>query len=443
MIKELKIRNFKSINNLDIKFKKLNILCGENASGKTSIIHAILLCSQNEKNGKNADGNIIKIGEYEELKNATKNSEIVITLKHENQLKTIIYKRNDNINLNQKNILLVDSSDSESFKFEQSIFYLSSNRTGVMDTYSKGNFLFGTNGAETISFLHTHQEDLMSTEYMQYFNKVFPSSKVAENRKFIEHIRYWMEEITSENISISSINKTNQYILSFGENQVRPINTGSGYSFLLPIIIACLGVILLNENVPTIIIENPEIFLHPEAQQKLMKFFSFCKKFCQIIIETHSEYIIKSTIENSKIDTNVYVTKIDENKYTTLSKYKGKDFKTNSYLEILYKSFDIITPEFHILLYGLLQQKYNNQNGIFESSILNFDRFLNRIVAVPHKKWEHLNRNGTIITYETLPTFIRNKIDHPEAINPITNKRYGFTEKELKISIDFLLKQLS
>ena len=53
MIKELKIRNFKSINNLDIKFKKLNILCGENASGKTSIIHAILLCSQNEKNGKN------------------------------------------------------------------------------------------------------------------------------------------------------------------------------------------------------------------------------------------------------------------------------------------------------------------------------------------------------------------------------------------------------
>lgn len=441
MIKELKIRNFKSINNLDIKFKKLNILCGENASGKTSIIHAILLCSQNEKNGKNADGNIIKIGEYEELKNATKNSEIVITLKHDNQLKSITYKRNDNINLNQKNILLVDSSDGESFKFEKSIFYLSSNRTGVMDTYSKGNFLFGTNGAETISFLHTHQEDLMSTEYIQYFNKVFPDSKVAENRKFIEHIRFWMEEITTENISISSINKTNQYILSFGENQIRPINTGSGYSFLLPIIIVCLGVILLNENVPTIIIENPEIFLHPEAQQKLMRFFSFCKKFCQIIIETHSEYIIKSTIESSKMDTNVYVSQKDANGYTILSKYRGKDFKTNSYLEILYKSFGIITPEFHILLYGLVQQKYNKKKGLFESSMSEFDKYLNGVTSVPRKKWKHVYRGKTSI-YETLPTFIRNKIDHPEAINPETKKHYSYTKKELKISIDFLLSQL-
>ena len=75
MISQLKMKNFKSIEKMDIKFKKLNILCGENASGKTSVIHAILLCSQNNKNGKNADGEIIKIGNYDELKNNTKNSE--------------------------------------------------------------------------------------------------------------------------------------------------------------------------------------------------------------------------------------------------------------------------------------------------------------------------------------------------------------------------------
>lgn len=441
MINELKIKNFKSIDKLNIKFKKLNILCGENASGKTSIIHSILLCSQNNKNSKNVDGNIIKIGEYEELKNVNKNSEITIIIKDKNKYKSIIYKRNENSNLNQKNILLVDSSDDNNFQFEHSIFYLSSNRIGVMDTYAKGNFLFGINGAETISFLFNHQEDLMSNEYMQLFNKIFHNSKVSENRKFIEHVRYWMEEITSENISISSINKTNQYILSFGENQVRPINTGSGYSFLLPIIIACLGVILINIEVPTIIIENPEIFLHPEAQQKLMRFFSFCKNFCQIIIETHSEYIIKSTIESSKMDTNVYVSQKDANGYTILSKYRGKDFKTNSYLEILYKSFGIITPEFHILLYGLVQQKYNKKKGLFESSTSEFDKYLNGVTSVPCKKWEHVYRGKTSI-YKTLPTFIRNKIDHPEAINPETKKHYSYTKKELKISIDFLLSQL-
>ena len=364
MINELKIKNFKSIERLNIAFKRLNILCGENASGKTSIIHAILLCSQNDKNDKSADGNIIKIGEYEELKNVSKNSEIKVILKENKQLKTIIYRRNDNPKLNQDNVLIVDSTNDDAFKFEKSIFYLSSNRTGVMDTYQKGNYLFGINGAETISFLHNHQEDMMSDEYMQYFNKIYTGSKVSENKKFIEHIRFWMEEITNENISISSIDKTNQFVLSFGERKIRPINTGSGYSYLLPIIIACMGAILLNENTPTIIVENPEIFLHPEAQQKLMKFFSFCKSFCQIIIETHSEYIIKSTIENCKTDTKIYVAKKDDKGFTTLSKYKGRDFKTNSYLEILYRSFGIVTPEFHILLYGLLQQKYNSNNNI-------------------------------------------------------------------------------
>ncbi len=442
MINELKIKNFKSIEKLSIDLKKLNILCGENASGKTSIIHAILLCSQNVKNNKNVDGNIIKIGEYEELKNISKNSEIKVILKENNQSKTIVYRRNEDPTLNQDNILIVNTTKEDIFKFEKSIFYLSSNRTGVMDTYPKGNYLFGINGAETISFLHNHQEDMMSDEYMQYFNKVCIGSNVSENKKFIEHIRFWMEEITNENISISSINKTNQFILSFGDSKIRPINTGSGYSYLLPIIIACLGAILLNENTPTIIIENPEIFLHPEAQQKLMKFFSFCKKFCQIIIETHSEYIIKSTIENSKTDTNVYVAKKDGKGFTTLSKYKGKDFKTNSYLEILYRSFGIATPEFHILLYGLLQQNYNRNNNIFESSIKMFDVFLNGISNVQHKTWEHMNKNGIITTYETLPTFIRNKIDHPEAKNPMTMIIYKYTEKELKNSIDFLLNQL-
>ena len=49
-----------------------------------------------------------------------------------------------------------------------------------MDTYPKGNYLFGINGAETISFLHNHQEDMMSDEYMQYFNKVCIGSNVSE-----------------------------------------------------------------------------------------------------------------------------------------------------------------------------------------------------------------------------------------------------------------------
>ena len=268
---------------------------------------------------------------------------------------------------------------------------------GIMDTYKKGNYLFGADGAETISFLYDHQEELMSSRYMEFFNKFVKNSSVAQNRKFIEHVRYWMEYITNESISISSIDKTNQYILSYGNNRVRPINTGSGYSFLLPIVIACLGIILLDDEKPTIIIENPEIFLHPEAQKHLMKFLIFCKKFVQIIIETHSEHIIKNTIENCKKDTQILVVRKNNN-FTEVLPFSGKEFKTDSYLEVIYKSFGIVVPEFHILLYGLVQQKFNFLNNLFESSLSQLDNYLRGFPNADIKVWknEHIDKNGNL-----------------------------------------------
>lgn len=444
MIEKLKIKNFKSIDTIEIKFKKLNVLCGENASGKTSIIHAILLCSQNNKDGKDVDGEIIKIGNYEELKNNTKNGEIKIEISNRSVTKTIVYKRNDNPDLNQDYVLTVEpKEENNSYKFEESIFYLSSDRTGAMDTYQKGNYLFGTNGSGSISFLHKYQENLMNAKYMEKFKQKYKESDIVENRKFIEHVRFWMEDITGEDISISSIDRTNQYILTYGVNKVRPINTGSGYSFLLPIVIACLGSIIMGKENPTIIIENPEIFLHPEAQRKLMCFLNFCKNFCQIIIETHSEHIIKNAIEGKNIDTQILVFERNEKGYTNKNIYNGRNFKTKSYLEIIYKAFGIVVPEFHILLYGLVQLKYNKSIGVDETTIKVFDNYLNTIIDVNRKTWQHKQRNGSIVTYQTLPTYIRNKIDHPEAKNPTNNRVYNmYTELELLESIEFLLNQL-
>ena len=57
----------------------------------------------------------------------------------------------------------------------------------------------------------------------------------------------------------------------------------------MPIILLCL----LAPEKSTIIIEQPELHLHPAMQSKLTDFFlatMLCNK--QLIIETHSEYII-------------------------------------------------------------------------------------------------------------------------------------------------------
>lgn len=59
MLKKITIDNFKSIDSISIDFKKFNLLCGENASGKTTVIHSILAAIQSHKNAQNFDGNDI------------------------------------------------------------------------------------------------------------------------------------------------------------------------------------------------------------------------------------------------------------------------------------------------------------------------------------------------------------------------------------------------
>lgn len=49
------------------------------------------------------------------------------------------------------------------------------------------------------------------------------------------------------------------------------------------------------------------------------------------------------------------------------------------------------------------------------------------------KQYLHTDRNGRTTVYQTLPTFIRNSIDHPDS-------GYSYTENELRKSIELLIK---
>jgi predicted ATPase len=66
-------------------------------------------------------------------------------------------------------------------------------------------------------------------------------------------------------------------------------NVGVGVSQVLPILVQCL----VAEPGSTIIIEQPELHLHPKMQSRLADFFLVMSLMGrQLIIETHSEYII-------------------------------------------------------------------------------------------------------------------------------------------------------
>lgn len=82
---------------------------------------------------------------------------------------------------------------------------------------------------------------------------------------------------------------------SFGSNEtsyaVRPINTGFGISNVLPIIVAGL----CTPPGGVLIVENPEVHLHPAAQSEIADFLGHVSSCgVQVIIETHSDHIINS-----------------------------------------------------------------------------------------------------------------------------------------------------
>lgn len=113
--------------------------------------------------------------------------------------------------------------------------------------------------------------------------------------------------------------------MSYSNNknyQVRTSNTGSGLSYVVSIIILGLGVGLISQTIdekPIVIIENPEIHLHPKAQSVLTEFLVWISNFMQIIIETHSDHIfngLRKMIKNKNIsheNANIFFFNLENN----------------------------------------------------------------------------------------------------------------------------------
>ena len=103
-------------------------------------------------------------------------------------------------------------------------------------------------------------------------------------------------------------------------------HVGVGVSQILPILVLCF----LSEKGDSIILEQPELHLHPKVQTRLADFFvsmNILGKQC--IIETHSEYMINrlryrvAKSEDSSIANNTMMYFVEKDKKTGASNYRS------------------------------------------------------------------------------------------------------------------------
>lgn len=188
----------------------------------------------------------------------------------------------------------------------------------------------------------------------------------------------------------------------------------------------------------TIFIDEPELSMHPKWERKILKYYKDLftedeELNSQLFIATHSEYVLKEALSQNKENENnlVIVLKDDVgqikvNRIDSLS----LSLPVITSAEVNYHAFDIPSIDYHIELYGTLQNRFNL------SIVKKCDEFIEKSKfydqSIHNKKWIF---NTT--TYETLPSYIRNSIDHPDS-----DANQGFNEDELRESITLLQKLL-
>ena len=185
-----------------------------------------------------------------------------------------------------------------------------------------------------------------------------------------------------------------------------------------------------------VFIDEPEISMHPKWEKKIFDYYKniFSEdsiQTSQVFIATHSEHILSNVLEEE----DCLVIKIKNNSSERF--YKGSNgiiLPTVTIAEIKYAIFDIYTTDLHSLLYGHIQENYVrdiNGNLINNPNIKQTDEWL-KTQSVTLKHYRKIISATNIKEYDTLPTYIRNCINHPDIT--IT-----YSDNELVTSINELI----
>lgn len=322
MIKNINIKSFKSIIDMDVELKALTLLAGLNNSGKSSIIQALRMYTASG-NGHSPllDGH----GGINELRSdfVSNTQNIAFELTFEDD---------------SKDSLVLSSSNTSIFPRKcPEFFYVGADRLGPQPNLPLNVFLdskikIGDKGEYVFDFVKKLNES----------GFLIPETLIHENAqgKTFEYVlEAWLSEISP---GVKFTFETNlKADTSYAEvNNYRPSNVGFGLSYTLPIIAATLGAASYsnpatqhddwlhswenskNANGIFIILENPEAHLHPKGQTAMGRLVALAASCgVQILVETHSEHVmdgiriaVKEKILSNELVKFHYLSKDDQGK---------------------------------------------------------------------------------------------------------------------------------
>ncbi len=186
-------------------------------------------------------------------------------------------------------------------------------------------------------------------------------SKNIENQ-FLKEAIVKFQEISGETISLSYINNWKPHCKAFftvkKENQKQiPIeNLGTGYEMIFSLIYSFYLSKQSGKQL-IVLIDEPELHLHPKLQEDFVNILFEFSKTSQIFLTTHSPLLTKQVLYNPYVQVNVLK---KENDSVTIAKTKERVLPYLSANEINFIAFGLPTEEYHNELFEELKIRDDN-----------------------------------------------------------------------------------
>ena len=296
MVNQLRLRNFKCFSDAHFTFAPLTVFCGSNSAGKSTAIQSILSIRQNfpslAEHKFRLEGEFFSFGKLKDLLSHNPvDNEIVIEI-DAFRLKVIA----EDLDSKECSVATEGLETINSLRMNDFV-YLCAERFGPRSSFETDNreerLDVGIYGQFALSTYYRHRDrpannTAFARKICAHLISPTNSKPVYVDALVREAMRRVCPGVTINVEEVAEIDRVYNTYLS-GSERIRPVNVGFGVSYVLPVIISAA----LIKPGGMLIVENPEVHLHPAAQSNLIKILcELSKTGVQVIIETHSDHII-------------------------------------------------------------------------------------------------------------------------------------------------------
>lgn len=305
MLNQLKISNFKCFRDVAFRFARLNLLCGLNGMGKSTVIQALLMLRQSYQTGHLRQGRLVLHGALVDLGLGSD----VLFEEAEDEVITLGLRTN---NLTEEWYQSFDYSptgDQLSSGSQVAVIpdelacvpplggqlvYVQAERLGPQKLYPLSQVKaemgeFGKQSELAWNVLHSRQGNQMRADDARCEN--------LGRRRLIDVVDYWLQDvIPGTHLRLRSVPDADAMTAGFTfdrqadveTRRYRAMNVGFGLSYVVPVVLG-----LLSEPSSLCLIENPEAHLHPRGQTRLAELaVRAASAGVQLLIETHSDHFL-------------------------------------------------------------------------------------------------------------------------------------------------------